>query len=361
MRTVVVNLADRRPVWTLPGWVPEEIRAALPRGWRLEMSEEPADGSGDGDASASRSLLELARDCEIYLGYGLPAELVRAAPALSWAHSGAAGVRGSLTPELKASEIVFTNSAGIHARPMAETALAMLLHFFRGLDFAVRNQAMRRWSALPYLRAESPVRELGSATVGIVGYGGIGRALVCLLTAFGSSVLAVRRSVRGRRAVGADTSSGADESDDGATRNVAVFGPEALPELLAASDAVVVAVPDTAETRGLIDGAALAAMKPGAVLVNVSRGGVVDERALVDALRSGRLRGAGLDVFEHEPLSRANPLWDLDNVILTPHVSAVTRGFWRRETDLILHNLRRYLAGAPLGEWRNVVDPKRGY
>ena len=121
---------------------------------------------------------------------------------------------------------------------------------------------------------------------------------------------------------------------------------------------MVLAVPDTPATRGMIDRAALERMKPGAVLVNVARGKLVDEDALVEALEEGRLRGAALDVFSHEPLAADHPLWRLPNVLITPHVSAVTRGFWRREVDLIVENVRRYLAGRPL---RNVVDVEAGY
>ena len=427
-------MADRRPVWALPPWIEESLREELPDGWSIVTSDEATDGSGDGAAALTPALERELSGAEVYLGYGLPAELVRRAPDLRWAHSGAAGVRGSITPELRASSIVFTNSAGIHAPPVAETVLAMMLHFFRGLDFAVRNHQRRRWSKLPFLRAETPVRELGSATVGIVGHGGIGRSVARLSRSFGARVLAVRRRQGGgtawtdggeggigateinryrattgkalidgnedrlpkstdagsRTARGSLTKAGSfdagdmdhgavdggDVLDDGAAVDhgaavdggeavdggvADVRGPEALPALLRASDAAVIALPDTPATRGLIDDRAFSQMKPGALLVNVSRGRVVDETALVRALRSGRLRGAALDVFQNEPLSADHPLWDFDNVLLTPHVSAVSREYWRREFDLIRHNLKCHLEGAPLERWRNVVDLQHGY
>ena len=140
-----------------------------------------------------------------------------------------------------------------------------------------------------------------------------------------------------------------------------VFGESGLDAVLRESDAVVVAAPDTPETRGMIDADALGRMKRGAVLVNVARGRLVDENALIEALSEGRIRGAGLDVFSEEPLPAGHPLWSLRNVVLTPHVSAVTQGFWRRETDLILRNFERYLTRAPMEEWENVVDKQAGY
>ncbi|HSG46648.1 MAG TPA: NAD(P)-dependent oxidoreductase, partial [Longimicrobiales bacterium] len=135
-------------------------------------------------------------------------------------------------------------------------------------------------------------------------------------------------------------------------------GPDGLDAVLSESDVVVLCAPETSETRGLLDAAALARMKDGALLVNVGRGKLVDEDALVAELRSGRLRGAALDVFAKEPLAPGHPLWEMPNVLVTPHVSAVTRGFWRRETELITENVRRYLAGEPL---LNLVDKTAGY
>jgi phosphoglycerate dehydrogenase-like enzyme len=138
-------------------------------------------------------------------------------------------------------------------------------------------------------------------------------------------------------------------------------GREGLERLLDESDVVVLSAPETPETRGLLGALELSRMRSGALLVNVARGRLVDEAALVRALTEGRLRGAGLDVFAEEPLPTGHPLWKLPNLILTPHVSAVTRGFWRRETDLILANLGCFLAGASPSEWENVVDKRAGY
>lgn len=342
---VVLDMRDKRPVWAMPGWAVEEIREALPSDWTLHVVEAPADGSGDGTSGASAGALQAVAGAAAYLGFGIPAEILRAGESLRWVHSGAAGVGGSLTPEMLAWPGVFTNSAGIHGPPMAETVLAVILHFARGLDFAVRAQARGRWWKDPFYEADSPVRELGGATVGILGFGGVGREVARRVAPLAGRLLGL---VRRERQVARDPETGAE----------LLRGPRGLARLRAESDYLVVTAPETDETRGLVDGGFLGEMKDDAVLVNVSRGSLVDEEALVRALREDRLRGAALDVFREEPLPEESPLWELPNVLLTPHVSAVSRGYWRREVDLITENLRRFLAGEQL---RNVVDRGAGY
>jgi phosphoglycerate dehydrogenase-like enzyme len=354
----VLDMMDHRPIWAMPEWVPREIDAALPEGWTLRVLSEATDGSGDGATRVARPVLEAVADARIYFGYGIPAELLEAAPHLEWVHTGSAGVGSSLTPAMLESRVVFTNSAGIHAPPIAETVLGMLLHFGRGFDIAVRNQAARRWSTEGYYVADAPLAELSTSTVGIVGFGGIGREVARRVAALGARVVALKRHPPRAGENELEPVGGAGSL---AARIELVHGEAGLDRVLTESDALVVAAPDTPETRGFIDGAALARMRRGAVLINVARGKLVDEQALVEALVAGRLRGAGLDVFAKEPLASDHPLWDLDRVLITPHVSAVARGFWRRETDLIVRNLRRYANGAPAEEWENVVDKGAGY
>ncbi|HZD03530.1 MAG TPA: NAD(P)-dependent oxidoreductase, partial [Longimicrobiales bacterium] len=235
----------------------------------------------------------------------------------------------------------------------------MILHFFRGLDFAAAagSRASGRWDTGPFYAADTPVRELGGSTVGVVGFGGVGRAVGVRCGALGARVLGLRRSLPepGPRALETALEL---PGGRGTVPARVLAGPEGLAELLASSDAVVLCVPDTPETRGMVDAAALGRMKPSAVLVNVARGRVVDENALAEALEARRLRGAALDVSAREPLPDDHPLWTLDNVLLTPHVSAVTDRFWERETALVVENAARLAAGEPL---RNVVDPERGY
>ncbi len=358
MSRVVLDMMDRRPIWALPAWVPERIAQALPTGWDLEVIEEETDGSGDGAGRVSERVLEAVDAARIYLGYGIAADLLRRGGALEWVHSGAAGVGSSLTPEMMASDVVFTNSAGIHAPPMAETALGMILFFGRGLDIAVANQRDGRWASEEYYLAGAPLQELSAATVGILGFGGIGREVARRVAALGARVVALKRTppVAGE----ADLRPVAGTGTLGAQIDL-VCGEDGLDRMLRESDVVVLAAPETDETRGIIDADALSRMKDGALLVNVGRGRLVVEQDLVAELVQGRLRGAGLDVFTKEPLAQGHPLWALPNVLITPHVSAVTRGFWVRECELILRNLQRYLAGVQSDEWENVVDKRAGY
>ncbi len=352
---VVLDMNDRRPVWALPAWVPERIGDALPPGWELNVLATETDGSGDGAGRVGAEVLEAVAEAEIYLGYGIAEALLEAGPRLRWVHSGAAGVGSSLTPSMLSRPVLFTNSAGVHAPPMAETVLGMILHFGRGLDLALAGQRQGRWDQEPFYRADSPVRELSDATVGLVGFGGIGREVARRVASLGARVIAAKR--RPPEAGEADLEPVAGSGTLG-SRIELLYGPSALDTVLQESDVVVVCVPETAETRGIIDGRALDAMKDRALLVNVGRGRLVDEDALVDALTRGRIRGAGLDVFATEPLPREHPLWSLPNVLLTPHVSAVTGGFWARETRLIVDNLERYFTGEPL---LNLVDKRAGY
>ena len=352
MPKLVLDLMDRRPAWSMPSWVPEEIGAALPEGWVLRVMETEADGTGDGVANVSPALLEAIQDAEIYLGYGVPAALLREGSRLRWVHTGAAGVGGSLTPEMLSSPVLFTNSKGIHGPPMGDTAMGMILHFARGLDFAVASQCRGVWDTDPFFRADHPLVELAESTVGLLGFGGAGREVGKRALALGARVLAYDR---GPEAFGATASSGEDSR--GACLE-ALHGPEGFARLLEESDFLVLTAPETPETRGMMDATALARMRPSAVLINLSRGALVDEEALVAALEGGRLRGAGLDVFAGEPLPPGHRLWSLPNVLITPHVSAVTRSFWRRQTALIVENLRRFLAGEPL---LNLVDKAAGF
>jgi phosphoglycerate dehydrogenase-like enzyme len=319
----------------------EEIRAALPDGWECVEVTAFADGTGDGRA-AGPEVLRAVPGAEVYLGWGVPREVfVAAGDTLRWAHSASAGVGGALYAEMRDSPVVLTNSAGTHAEPIADTVLAMMLHFARGLDFAVRAQAEARWDKGPFDTADTPVRELADCTVGLLGLGGIARAVARRASALGMHAVAARRS-----------------SAEGPPGVEVILGDDALDRLLSISDYLVVTVPRTAETEGMIGAAELRRLPRNAVLINVSRGDVVDEAALAAALGDGTLRGAGLDVFAREPLPPGSPLWTLPNVLLLPHVSGTSHRFWRRETDLVLENLRRYLAGEPL---LNTVDKRAGY
>jgi phosphoglycerate dehydrogenase-like enzyme len=215
----------------------------------------------------------------------------------------------------------------------------MMLHFARGIDHAVRAQRDRTWRTDPFERIDGGVHELAGATLGIIGYGGIGRAIARRAGALDMHVVATRRT---------------PARDDSAE---ILTGDDSLDRLLRMSDVVVLSVPATSQTRGLIGARELALMRSGAILINVARGSVIDERALEDAVHRGRLR-AGLDVFATEPLGVESPLWQSSNVLITPHVSATSPRFWEREGELILDNVERYLGGR---EMRNSVDAVAGY
>lgn len=260
-------------------------------------------------------------------------DLAGLAPRLRWIQSTLAGP-GGLDPALLAN-VTVTTAAGVASVPIAEWVIAAMLMFAKGWPGLWRKQQAHAYDRFV-------PRELAGSTIGIVGLGAIGSEVATRAHAFGCRVIAMRRTV------GAQPHPLADE----------MVPPSELHTLLRASDYVVLAAPLTDQTRGLIDAAALSSMKPDAVLINVARGGLVDEAALVDALRAGTIGGAALDVFAVEPLPADSPLWDLEQVILSPHISAGTDRYYERATALFCENLGRYLRGEPLA---NVVDPSRGY
>lgn len=348
MRRVVLNLRDSRPAWALPDDAAAAIVSAFPLDeWQVADVRAPVSGRGDGGGVSPQALAAVTT-AEVWIGYGFPRALLDrlheagAFPGrLRWIHSAAAGVRSMLHPDLVASDVVITNSAGIHADPIAETVIGALHHFARGFDFAVRAQARQDWDKEPFEERVGLVRELDGATLGVLGYGGIGRAIARRAGSLGMQVTALRTS--------------AAQDEQGVRM---VHGADGLATLLRTCEYVVSALPSTDATQHLLDAARIALLRPDAVVVSVGRGDVIDEAALADALAAGRLRGAALDVFEHEPLPPESPLWRLDNTLVLPHVSATTPRFWERQVALIRENVRRYLAGEPL---RNVVDKRRGY
>lgn len=258
-------------------------------------------------------------------------------PRVRWIQGTSTGIgQLLLRTGLLGSPIVFTTARGIHARPLADFVLMAILWFAKDGFRMLRNQAAHRWER--YCG-----RDLRGATVGLVGLGSIGREVARTCRGVGMRIVATHRT--------------AASGDQDAEVDLLV-PPADLPVLLAASDYVVLAVPHTPETEGLIGRKEFAAMKPGAVLINVARGAVVDEGALIEALREGRLGGAALDVLSAEPPSFDNPLWDAQNVLISPHSASTVETENELLTDLFCENLRRYLRGEPL---LNVFDPDRLY
>ncbi len=278
--------------------------------------------------------------------------LPEAAPHLRWVQGHSAGVEQFLEHPLLRS-VILTTSSGIHAPAMAEYILMMILAFAHHLPRMIEYQGRAEWPQQRW--AMFVPQELRDATIGIVGYGSIGREAARLARAFGMRVLALKRRVDQPADDGWRLPDAGDAAGEYAAR---LFAPDQLQAMLAECDYVVIAAPLTPETRGLLGAAEFRAMKREAVIINVARGGVIDEAALIDALRTRVIGGAALDVFEQEPLPADSPLWQLPNVILSPHVSGFTPHYDERALALFAENLRRYVAGEPL---LNVVDVQRGY
>jgi phosphoglycerate dehydrogenase-like enzyme len=339
----VIDLASPRAAWRIPRPRVAEIRSALGAGWEVTEITAPAVSDGDGAyGSGSPESIAAARGAEIYVGYGLPKGVAEAGrDTLRWVHSGTAGVGGSL-PHLAGTNIVLTNSAGIHAEPMADWVITAIGYFVRGVDRMVSAQRQGRWAKEDFTDGAIPMREFRDLRLGIVGLGGVGGAIAKRGVALGMKVSGVRRR----------------PEQGGPPRITWVGKLSDLPKLASGSDVLVIAAPHTKETAGAVDRTVLERLPLHAIVVNVSRGSLLDETALLELLDQRRLRGAALDVFGTEPLPAEHPFWRHPRVLVSPHVSAVTTGFWERETALIVENIKRYLEGAPL---TNVVDLEAGY
>ncbi len=339
----MVDLAARSKNWALTPEGEATIVAAKPAGWRIHVVRELTSSDGDGPPQPSTESMDAIRDAEAYFGFGIPRVLFLQNRSLRWVHSAAAGVGSALYDEMVASPVMLTNSAGVHAVPIAEYVVAGVLHFFRGLDVAAAQQQERVWDKKFFVSPESPVREVGQAVVLIIGAGGIGGEVATRLTALGARCIGVR--LHPERGVPA-----------GFER---VVGANAVDSELRMADVVVLAAPLTNASKGLLSADRLHRMKAGAIVVNVARGALVDEVALVGLLKSGHLRGAVLDVFREEPLATQSPLWQLRSVLLTPHISPVSPGrFWPRALELFCDNWGRYHRSETL---RNLVDKRAGY
>ena len=281
-------------------------------------------------------------DCDVFYGFRLPAELLARASRLRWVQSASAGVE-DMARALHGRDVILTNAAGVAATAIAEHALGVILMFCRNLHVAGRRQGEARWDRMGVMAGTgTPIRELRGSRVLIVGLGPIGLALADGCAALGAIVRGVRRHPSGSAPPSFES----------------VVGPQALDSLLPWADFVVLAVPDTPETQHMIGVRQLESMRSDAYLVNVARGSVVEEVALVAALQRGAIAGAGLDVFQEEPLPPSHPLWSLQNTVLTPHVSGVTPQYFERALALFSDNLSRYMEGRPL---RNAVSLELGY
>ena len=341
-RLLLLDLNATSAAWALPAATEAAIRDAAPEGWEVRTVRARTISDGDGGAPSAEALAAIA-DAEVYFGFGLPRPLFAAARRLRWVQSAAAGVASLLSDEMRASDVLLTNSAGVHAVPIAEYVVGGVLYFLRSLDVAVAQQRERSWARERFVGAETRVREMKECRALILGTGGIGREVARRLSALGALCTGLRR----RPELGTP-------EEFARVASLASIDAE-LPR----ADILVLAAPATPSTVGAVSAERLALLPREAIVVNVSRGSLLDERALAERLEAGALRGAVLDVFEREPLASDSPLWHLPHVLLTPHVSAASpRGFWERELALFLENWRRYRDGERL---LNVVDKDAGY
>jgi len=291
--------------------------------------------------------------CDVLLTFRVPDDVATRAPGLKWIQLLSAGADHVLGGPLKGGAIPIATASGIHATPIAEYTLASMLAYAHRIHLAIRAQSRREWMRSGAFRAS--IDEVRGHTLGIIGYGSIGRETARLATAFGMTVLALKRNPAERADPGWCPAGLGDPEGRIPAR---FFGPEERAAILGDSDYVSVTLPLTDHTRKFIGEREFAAMKPGAYLVNIGRGEVIDERAMAAALTAKKIGGAGLDVFEHEPLEASSPLWELENVILTPHISGANRTYMDKACQLFADNLKHFAENRPL---LNVVDPKLGY
>ena len=270
-------------------------------------------------------------DADIFVGYSLRASQLIEAKKLKWIHSTAAGVAQLMYPELRDSGIMVTNPSGIFSVPMAEHTIGLLLALARNFPDSVRGQDRSEWVQQPLWDKPQHLTEVNGKILLIVGFGSIGHEVARRARAFDLRVWGVTRSGEGDR-----------------TLAEKIIPAKDLNTVLPEADYVLIAAPETSETKHLIGEAELARMKPGARLINVGRGSLLDEAALIRALESGKLGGAALDVTQIEPLPADNPLWKAPNLFITPHTSAVSDRLWHRETALLMELLELWFAGKEL-------------
>lgn len=281
-------------------------------------------------------LVDNLESAEIILG-GISREEFKRAKNLRWIQATGAGVDGLLFPELVESDVILTNASGVHPIPIAEHTFALILAITRGLIKSFEGKNKKAW-----LHNEVYIDELYGKTIGIIGYGKIGQGIAKLARGFWMKVIGLKR----------------DPSKDVEVKPDILLGKDSLDILLRESDIVVIIVPLTSETYHLIGEKELGLMKPTGILINVARGKVVDENALIKALKEKRILGAGLDVFETEPLPPESELWDLENVVITPHIAGLNPYYTDRLLEIFIKNLKTY---PDVSKMVNVVDKKLGY
>jgi phosphoglycerate dehydrogenase-like enzyme len=325
---LVIAIPHRFALWDAPPWFSERLRREFPE---LEVAHL------DNYSTLEREIA----DADIVLARSLKAEQVRAAKKLKWIYSAAAAIHSLMIPEIVKSDVVVTNASWVHGPVVAEHAMAMILAIGRRIDLAVKAQTRHQWTQEEIWTSLPGPRDIAGSTLIVVGLGHIGTPLVRHAKALGMRVFAVREHTeRGRE--------GAD----------AVYATRDLPRILPEADFVLLCAPVTPATQHAFGREQFVAMKKDAYILNVGRGALIDEPALIEALREHRIGGAALDVTTEEPLPADSPLWDLDNCMITPHTAGISPKLWERQYTYFADNLRRFLAGKPL---HGLVDKSRGY
>jgi len=327
MMKIVTYFRLKEVRWNLS----ESDIARLAARWGVQI--EPVED----DAALGSALAE----AEVFAGFVFPRQHFVGARRLRWIHSASAGIEANLFPELVASDVLLTNSAGLHAVSIPEHVLGQMLLLARNFHEALRLQARAEWNRFAVISYGAGIVELHGGNLAVLGAGAIGRNLAERAAALGMHVRVMRRDAR-RPVAGAE----------------GVVPATALHDLLGWADWVVCALPLTNDTRGIIDAAALGAMRSHAYLINIGRGEHIDDKALVHALRNGGIAGAALDAFRQEPLRPEHPFWSLPNLVLTPHISGYTPHYFAKMLAIFEDNLERFLTRRPL---RNVVDKSLGY
>ncbi len=325
---LVICQPHRFELWNPPPWIAIRLHQEFPDVTAVLLPEYDR-------------LQEEIANADVFVGLSLQAKQFTAARKLRWIHSPAAAVHQLMMPEVVSSKVLVTNAARVHGPVVAEHALALLLALAKRLPQAVRLQTSRSWGQQALWDGLPKPREVAGATACLIGMGSIGSEFAVRAKALGMRVLAVREHLE----------MGAGAADE-------VFSSPQIDDALRQADYIVIAAPLTPATRGLMNAQRLALMKKDACLINVSRGQVVDEEALIAALAAGTIGGAALDVFAVEPLPVASPLWDFENLLITPHSAALTEHLWERHYLFLAQNLRRFLAGEEL---LGMVEKTLGY
>ncbi len=326
MAKVLIHFQLQELRWPVP---PDELAGLRARFPNTNIVHEIDEGAA----------LREIEDADVFFGWTLPEPMLRKAKRLKWFQSANAGMDKNLYPEMVESSVTLTNSAGAHSVNIPEHVIAQMLTLARNFNVAARLQVDGKWDRAAVISSQGGLTELEGATALILGVGAIGGSLAHKLAALGMRVQVVRRTPK-------------------ALDSIDVYSSSKIDELLPSADFVILALPLTPETRGLISSARIARMKPSAYLINIARGEVIDQGALIEALKRGAIAGAALDVFAEEPLPPSSPLWKLENAVLTPHIAGGSPKYFNRIVSIFADNLERYLGGQSLN---NQVDKRLGY